>query len=378
MHVLFLNSWYPNKNAPTLGNFVQKHAEAAAKYNQVSCLSLFPSPIPKFHIETSEKNGLFEVIVYFPEKQGKIPVWSVIRKLLRYKKAFRKGLQLIESKQGKIDICHLNVVFPLGYFAQELKKKSGIPYVVTEHSTAYHRAKEIMSAHQLKITEQVLNQASFLLPVSNDLGKAISPFAPTIPHERITNVVNREVFQISKDRGEHYIHISTLDEAQKNPTGILEVLASLKSKGVEIPFRFISDFPYDQLEESAKNLGLSDNVSFVGPLSTEEVASELRKAKALVLFSNYENFPCVIAEAFMSGVPVISTSVNGIPEFVNESNGILIEARDQAALENAFVDMQNKSFDPELLRIYAIENFSYEAIGKAFSKIYKQVLNNVG
>lgn len=378
MHVLFLNSWYPNKNAPTLGNFVQKHAEAAAKYNQVSCLSLFPSTIPKFHIETSEKNGLIEVIVYFPEKQGKIPVWSVIRKLLRYKKAFRKGLKLIESKKGKIDICHLNVVFPLGYFAQHLKKQRGIPYVVTEHSTAYHRAKEIMSAHQLKITEQVLSQASFLLPVSYDLGKAIAPFAPTIPHERITNVVNQEVFQISKDRGEHYIHISTLDEAQKNPTGILEVLASLKSNGVEIPFRFISDFPFDQLEESAKNLGLSDSVSFIGPLSTEEVATELRKAKALVLFSNYENFPCVIAEAFMSGVPVISTSVNGIPEFVNESNGILIEARDQTALENAFVEMQSKSFDSESLRNYAIENFSYEAIGKAFTKIYYQVLDNVG
>lgn len=378
MHVLFLNSWYPNKNAPTLGNFVQKHAEAAAKYNQVSCLSIFPSPIPKFHIETSDKNGLFEVIVYFPEKQGKIPVWSVARKLLRYKKAFRKGLQRIESKQGKIDICHLNVVFPLGYFAQELKKKRGIPYVVTEHSTAYHRAKEIMSAHQLKITEQVLSQASFLLPVSNDLGKAISPFAPTIPHERITNVVNRDVFQISKDRGEHYIHISTLDEAQKNPTGILEVLASLKSKGVVIPFRFISDFPYDQLEESAKKLGLSDSVSFAGPLSTEEVASELRKAKALVLFSNYENFPCVIAEAFMSGVPVISTSVNGIPEFVNESNGILLQAGDQDALESAFLEMQTKSFDPESLRNYAIENFSYEAIGKAFAKIYNRVLNHVG
>lgn len=80
----------------------------------------------------------------------------------------------------------------------------------------------------------------------------------------------------------------------------------------------------------------------------------------------------------MSGVPVISTSVNGIPEFVNESNGILIEARDQTALENAFVEMQSKSFDSESLRNYAIENFSYEAIGKAFTKIYYQVLDNVG
>ena len=378
MHVLFLNSWYPNKNAPTLGNFVQKHAEAAALHNQVSCLALFPSPIPDFQIDANEKNGLFEVIVYFPEKQGKIPIWSVIRKLLRYKKAFRRGLQLIEKKRGRIDLCHLNVVFPLGYFAQQLKKKRGIPFVVTEHSTAYHRAHEIMSPHQLKITQQVLSQASYLLPVSNDLGKAIAPFAPEIPYKRVTNVVNQHVFSIAKKRGDHFIHISTLDEAQKNPTGILEVLASLKSKGQTIPFRFVSDFPSDHLKETAKNLGLSDSVSFIGPLSTEEVAHELSAAKALVLFSNYENFPCVIAEAFMSGIPVISTSVNGIPEYVNESNGILIPAGDQAALENAFLTMQTKSVDPEKLRTYAIENFSYEAIGEAFTNIYNQVLNNVG
>ena len=165
---------------------------------------------------------------------------------------------------------------------------------------------------------------------------------------------------------------------QINSTGILEVLASLKSKGQTIPFRFVSDFPSDHLKETAKNLGLSDSVSFIGPLSTEEVAHELSAAKALVLFSNYENFPCVIAEAFMSGIPVISTSVNGIPEYVNESNGILIPAGDQAALENAFLTMQTKSVDPEKLRTYAIENFSYEAIGEAFTNIYNQVLNDVG
>ena len=331
-----------------------------------------------FRLKRTKKNGLFEVIVYFPEKQGKIPIWSVIRKLLRYKKAFRRGLQLIEKKRGRIDLCHLNVVFPLGYFVQQLKKKRGIPFVVTEHSTAYHRAHEIMSPHQLKITQQVLSQASYLLPVSNDLGKAIAPFAPEIPYKRVTNVVNQHVFSIAKKRGDHFIHISTLDEAQKNPTGILEVLASLKSKGQTIPFRFVSDFPSDHLKETAKNLGLSDSVSFIGPLSTEEVAHELSAAKALVLFSNYENFPCVIAEAFMSGIPVISTSVNGIPEYVNESNGILIPAGDQAALENAFLTMQTKSVDPEKLRTYAIENFSYEAIGEAFTNIYNQVLNNVG
>jgi glycosyltransferase involved in cell wall biosynthesis len=93
-----------------------------------------------------------------------------------------------------------------------------------------------------------------------------------------------------------------------------------------------------------------------------------------VLFSNFENFPCVIPEAFMAGIPVIATAVNGIPEYVNESNGILIQAKDEAGLLAAFKSLiDSQPFDKETLRAYAMEHFSYAAVGQQLDEIYKEL-----
>ncbi|MBC7555687.1 MAG: hypothetical protein H7195_01860, partial [Chryseobacterium sp.] len=36
--ILFISAWFPNKLEPTNGNFVQRHAEASALYNNVEIL----------------------------------------------------------------------------------------------------------------------------------------------------------------------------------------------------------------------------------------------------------------------------------------------------------------------------------------------------
>jgi glycosyltransferase involved in cell wall biosynthesis len=110
-------------------------------------------------------------------------------------------------------------------------------------------------------------------------------------------------------------------------------------------------------------------------METEEIASFLHTCKALVLFSNFENFPCVIPEAWMSGVPVIATRVNGIPEFANESNGILVERGNEAQLAEAMrAILDGKTFDASALRTYALTHFSYEAVGKQLDEVYKNLM----
>ena len=76
----------------------------------------------------------------------------------------------------------------------------------------------------------------------------------------------------------------------------------------------------------------------------------------------------------MCGVPVIATTVNGIPEFANDRNSILVEQRNEAQLVEAMQAMLNgKSFDPEELRTYALTHFSYAAVGKQLDDIYKNL-----
>jgi glycosyltransferase involved in cell wall biosynthesis len=93
-----------------------------------------------------------------------------------------------------------------------------------------------------------------------------------------------------------------------------------------------------------------------------------------VLFSNFENFPCVIPEAWMSGIPIIATAVNGIPEFAHGENGILVEPRNEEQLTQAMLEvLMGKQFDALALRAYAMKYFSYAAVSKQLDEVYQRV-----
>jgi glycosyltransferase involved in cell wall biosynthesis len=96
----------------------------------------------------------------------------------------------------------------------------------------------------------------------------------------------------------------------------------------------------------------------------------------LLLFSNYENFPCVIPEAWSCGIPVLSTNVGGIAEFMNTGNGVLIEPYDMEAFSCELERMLNnlEKFDNRKIRDFARDHFSYKVIGAQFVEVYKQAL----
>ena len=129
-------------------------------------------------------------------------------------------------------------------------------------------------------------------------------------------------------------------------------------------------------QAKASALSLNETVQFEGRKSTEEIAQLVEASTALVLFSNYENFPCVIAEAMMIGRPTISTAVNGIPEHVSQSNGILVEKGNVDELVEAMRKVLDREFEckSKELHDYAMEHFSYQAVGKQLTTIYRRLL----
>lgn len=141
-HILFLCSWYPNKTDPTNGNFVQKHAEAAALYNKVSSLSIFSDHIEEnIKIDSRLENGVYNVTVYYKKVNSKIPITSSLLKLYRYILAFYLGYKTILKNQSAPNIVHLNIIYPVGVFALFLSKikkyhtwlpKTGLPFYQME------------------------------------------------------------------------------------------------------------------------------------------------------------------------------------------------------------------------------------------------------
>ena len=95
-----------------------------------------------------------------------------------------------------------------------------------------------------------------------------------------------------------------------------------------------------------------------------------------MLFSNFENLPCVIVEAFASGVPVLSTAVGGIAEIVSPERGMLIKSGDEDALlqgMNTLLDHCNE-YDRGAIRDYAIKTFAAQNIGQQIFEEYKKIV----
>jgi L-malate glycosyltransferase len=379
-NVLFLSSWYPTRDNPTMGNFVQKHAEAVALFATVTVLHVcFSKDITKDkEIVTEEKNNLTTHIVYIKKTRVQIPFFREVLKLWKIIRAYQQAYkQLFRNK--KPDIVHVNVLIPVGLIAYLFFKTKGVPYIITEHWTGYLPGDPNKPGRSMIFFRHFANKAACIAPVTDNLAKALKSFGIRNNFSVVPNVVDTDLFagkEKNVDGKKHILHISSLLDVQKNFSGILVALGKLKDRYSDFVLEVISDGDFEQYHNKIERLNLTENIIFHGKNTTKEVADLMKQCDMFLLFSNYENFPCVIPEAWSCGLPVLSSDVGGIAEYMNESNGVLIEPRDVDSLAEKLEFMLNSlgKFDKQKIRDFAVNHFNYSVIGSQFIEIYNKAL----
>ncbi len=400
LNILFLSSWYPNRVLPTLGNFVQKHAEAVAMQANVIALFVCPDVNNKQNYEVVESNlnNVHSINVYYKKVECFIPILSQIQKARRYIKAHLIGLKIANQKfsnlsnanqtnvdrQAGIDLVHHNILYPAGIIAWYLKKFKHIPYIITEHWTGYLPFKNTKQGWiQKMLSKKIARNANCITPVSTNLHNAMLNHGFDTKYEIIYNVTDTKIFYPIKEKIKRdkikIIHISTLDDAHKNISGMLCVTEKLSALRYDFEIWFLGDGDASPHIKTAKNLNILNTFAFFdGTKTTFEVAEIMRTADCFLLFSNYENLPCVLVEALASGIPIVSSTVGGIPEHITENLGILVEPLDKIALLNALnkvIDnIKAEKYNSTELSTYAINNFSYEKVGEKFVDLYQRIL----
>nr|WP_241214457.1 glycosyltransferase family 4 protein [Vibrio alfacsensis] len=82
-------------------------------------------------------------------------------------------------------------------------------------------------------------------------------------------------------------------------------------------------------KQQVKNLGISNNVDFLGWVAGEQKKIWLSKADVYCLPSYNEGFPMGVLEAMSANIPVVASTAGGIPDAIENSvDGLLIEAGD--------------------------------------------------
>ena len=172
--------------------------------------------------------------------------------------------------------------------------------------------------------------------------------------------------------------VADLIDRIKNISATIEAVAEISKDNTNIEFHIIGHGKDEQLlKDLSKKLNVLDSfVFFHGVKTNEEVFQFLHACNFLVMNSRFETFSLVCIEAMSCGKPVIATDCGGPSEFMNKENGILIEPGNHDQLTSALKKMISdfKTFDPQLLKHFAVTHFSTRETGKKFEEIYRRVL----
>ena len=375
MNILHLPSWFPTPDDPTLGNFCIRMIDALPRECRSVILSVCNGKELEKPFEVHETHGTNHIHVQVVVRPPKI---HALRKL-QILRMYQSGLDYIKRHFFTPDLIHLHVAHPVGRIALLWKKRYGIPYLLTEHWSVYQPTNSDVMRGRLKRTiVRVTNNAAAVMPVSLDLQHCMESHGIHNHFKVIYNSVDTDLFHpgtLSKSDKKRILHISTLVDEVKNFSGILRTVGRLRQQRDDFELHVIHDYDAAGFKDFVQTNHLEDCVFFHGKKASAEVAQAYRESDFLVLFSNFENLPCVITEAFASGIPVISTAVGGIPEIISPERGILVPAGDEEALLQGMSGLLDhcREYNRDAIRDYALRTFAAPEIGRQIFEEYKKI-----
>lgn len=130
-----------------------------------------------------------------------------------------------------------------------------------------------------------------------------------------------------------------------------------------------------ELESLAIEIGVAEQVEFLGTLPHDEIPVRMRQADVLVHCSDHEGLPVVIMEAMGCGLPVVAADVGGISDLVKEGEtGYLLTPDDDAGFADRLVKLVSQ---PELAaqmgrnaRVFAQTHLAKERVLEQVEIVY--------
>jgi L-malate glycosyltransferase len=287
---------------------------------------------------------------------------------------------------GKPDLVHAYGEGAAAQIALTLRRRHEIPFVWNVHATRGYTLTRPWGRLEKHLAE-VLRQCSGFLPVSEPLGKHWqSVFGPelTANWQAIPNPVDETVFKFEGEArtkrdptsGLRILNVSKLGIPQKGTSNLLRAFAiGFKNKRAELRLAGAPPRAKRRTQALLADLAITAQVTFLGPLSRERVAREMQCCDIYVQPSVVETFAIPVAEALMSGLPVVTTASGGPESLVGESNGLVVPRDSPEALADGLLEVANnlQRYDSKNIRSNAIEQFSNGAVFAAMETIYSKV-----
>ncbi|MFV5350671.1 glycosyltransferase [Acinetobacter baumannii] len=389
MHILIIPSWYPQFIGDVGGSFFREQAIALKKagysvgviYPQIRSLKNLKSILRKPYGLTVENDEGVSTLRWYTA--------NYFPKIKNYNKNHwvRLALRLFEiyiAKYGKPDIVHVHSMLNAGFAAKLIYESYGIPYVITEHSSAF--ARNLIAQDVIESLEPVVKHAKACIAVSQNFSNYLEKKFPSGNWCYIPNIVNDTFFE----------SINNIEIKNTNKIRVVSICHLNKNKNTELLIKAFAELIKDHfnsfeielviggdgeerqiLEKLVCSLQLESYVKFLGALTRVEVRNEIQKASLFVVSSRYETFGVVAIEALAQGKPVVSTRCGGPESIINDEVGILVENDSVSALAKGILHVCTHldCYDENVLKKYCLNSFSEKAVINKLTKIYNEYRN---
>ncbi len=291
---------------------------------------------------------------------------------------FFKAHQLMR-KYGQYDVIHAYQASQAAGGGWLLKfKHPNIPFVVTLQEGKELNRQPLLTKFFRYL---ILKKADKVTAISNYLAQYVRSQNSKVPIDVIPNGVDLDKFKLKENHFGSGKIITASRLVEKNGIGdLIDAVSIVRKEFPDIGLQIIGSGPLEKkLKLQVKNLNLEGGVEFLGEISNDLLPNYLSRADIFVRPSLSEGLGISFLEAMAVGLPIIGTSVGGIPDFLKDGEtGLFCEPNNpQSIAENILKLLTDEKLCQKLIhngRKLVEEKYDWSNIAKEFGKIYYKFL----
>jgi len=292
-----------------------------------------------------------------------------------------------EADKFKPDIIHAQHLWIAPFAAH----KTGIPYVVTAHGTDLKGFIQDRRYHPYAL--KGARNAQRVITISKQVDREVNKLYSLEDEKRILiyNGYDTSLFKVKNVSREEVLEKFGINDILKYIVFFAGKLAYFK--GVDILLKAAKIYEnqlnekvgtliagngvlYEELKKLKEFLKLK-RTFFLGHVTQEQLVDLYNIADVSTVPSRSEPFGLVAVEALACGTPVVCTNQGGLPDFINEDIGALVDVEDDFALAEAIINELvrfDKKERKKRAQEYAIKNFSWKTTIKEVERIYQEAI----
>jgi len=388
IRLLVIPSWYP----PDGGYFFKEHSEAL---NHAGCkVDVLVNRLIGIRRIGQVKKGLWHRF-YVGTEEGLTVIRSIYWKVpgnerLNIKLWVRSTVRLFRRyarRVGKPDIILAHSAMWAGLAAAKICKGCNVPYIITEHRSFFvwekEAARKMVRSFYIPHFKEAYSECKKIIIVSESMKSGLLGLFPELEQkiQVIPNMINGNYFCLPEKtrKNDPFVFLSAGRLAAVKG---LEIIINafnelLKKTDRKVLLRIAGrGESKEQLEKQARQMNLSDRVTFLGRVSRDQMVQEMQGANCFLLASTYEAFGVVLIEAMSTGLPVIATRSGGPESILDESCGFLVEPGNIEELTQAMLKMVSEydRFDPQHIRGRTLKYYGSQLIAEKYLSVFESIL----